>query len=201
MTDKQSLIPSHVPPPPPGPPPPPPPPSYPGESPVAYVAPMPVSQQYVQPPHTAGLGGDWHHGLCGCCSSSQCGPTCCVGTWCCFPCLYADASNKANLGISQVLSGRTESWDYWGTCCGLACLADCVPCGGVIMRFMLRNEIIKKYGMVEEGPVATFCYSWCCTPCSQCQMLNEIIERENFVFDTPWSVHSGLVMGQLPPQV
>ena len=71
-----------------------------------------------------------------------------------------------------------SEYDYYLTCCGLCCGADIIPCGGIIFRYILRDAIIEKYGIINEDPVTSFGYTCCCMGCSQCQMLNEIMVIE-----------------------
>merc|ERR1711939_1133096 len=150
-------------------------------------------------------GGDWAHGICGCTSAKECGFTCCFGMICCTPCLEADIAAKSNTGMGKIIwpsdsehdKQQRESYDCGLTFCALCCMV--VPCQDVIVNFLLRRAVIKKYGMVDEGDITSGFLSYCCCTqgCAKCQQMNEIVVRENYTYSSCCTVVPTASQGQV----
>uniref|UniRef100_A0A7S0JDM8 Uncharacterized protein n=1 Tax=Calcidiscus leptoporus TaxID=127549 RepID=A0A7S0JDM8_9EUKA len=52
----------------------------------------------------------------------------------------------------------------------------------LITRFVLRQELVRKYN-IDENDCTTFCCVFWCGSCAACQQSNEMFEREGLVFD------------------
>merc|ERR1711982_260329 len=95
---------------------------------------------------------DWKNSMLGCFGNRG---TCCCVSWC-YPCaVYRDA----------------EALNKSGLLCGLlSCIVPCIP------TMLLRSEAREKYG-IEGSTAGDAVAAFCCTPCVQCQVGNEIEER------------------------
>jgi len=78
---------------------------------------------------------------------------------------------------------------WCGECCLLSGCADAAmglfglpAIAQVVTRFMLRMEVVRKYGIEEDGCQTFFCVFFC-APCAMCQQTNELFEREGLRFD------------------
>lgn len=156
-----------------------------------------------------GKSGVWQQGLFTCCGRSD-GPTAlsctCILASCCFQnCTYADAAFKSETDILTIMNNplkvkdersiprqtsRTEAlkWGIWPTCMALEGIGNCcIPLSDVGVRWRLRHALIKRY-QIHEEETENFFTVCCCVWCALDQMLNEIMEREDMVFDGPCSV-------------
>ena len=102
-------------------------------------------------------------GPCGCCDN---GFGNCLQMFCCLPCHYGKAMDKAQF-----------SGGFLPNCC---CML--FPCG-LCLAVANRGNIRQKYG-IQGGNVITDCIETCCVCiyCEPCRSIQEIQRREGEVF-------------------
>ena len=110
----------------------------------------------------------WDSRLLCCCDNPDFGVNCVVQSVCCQPCIMASA-----MGWSECSSPVL-------TFVGLTC---CVQAPiGQLTGFLARRHVVEKYKIVEN-PVASCLTVCCCLPCSNLQVVNEVVRQEDLSYE------------------
>ena len=104
---------------------------------------------------------DWYIGPCGCCEN---GLGNCVQMFCCLPCHYGKAMDKAQINGGLLIN----------------CCCFCLPC----LHCMNHANVRQKYG-IQGGNAVLDCFETCCVCiyCGPCRDIQEIQRREKEVFN------------------
>ena len=127
----------------------------------------------------------WSDGLCSCFDD----PKICCQTCCCNLCSVTSMYHKHETGEPGCNCGT--GCLLW--LCSGCCLAACLPINGGLSCFAtggLRRIIIDRYNLNNEGVCMSCCITYCCVPCSQCQIQREMAIRNE---------HCGGVCADPPP--
>mmetsp|Transcript_24897 Transcript_24897/g.50537 ORF Transcript_24897/g.50537 Transcript_24897/m.50537 type:complete len:129 (+) Transcript_24897:54-440(+) len=107
------------------------------------------------------MSNNWETGICGCFDVKDCGPGCCIKLYCGGPCIWGAAMEKAGVG------------SCCACCLGIGCTYTtlCVGCYG-------RKLIAEKYN-IQEDACMQILLSLFCGCCSDIQVINQILIKEN----------------------
>jgi Cys-rich protein (TIGR01571 family) len=111
-----------------------------------------------------GVHRTWDTGLCDCFAESYS----CLDVACCLPC-------QISRQCSSLDGAEDTMMDCCYCCCSTAALSQGVP--GSVVAAIIRYRVIEKFGISNEGAIATFFLGTFCFPCSMCQTHRELSAR------------------------
>jgi Cys-rich protein (TIGR01571 family) len=134
-----------------------------GDPAAKYNTPQPVAvvAQYAQPMT------DWTSGLVDCQGAPDC-----LEAWFCGCCVLGHMAGKFN--EINGAGGSGGQADCVVTCCGY--LSGLCPCciGEQLYTFLLRREVIERYGITTESICKSAMCVCCCSPCVVAQSRREM---------------------------
>lgn len=111
----------------------------------------------------------WETGLFECCQVKDAGPFCCVQHCCCQPCVVASAMKNAGLKDSDLV------------CIGLT-LGGERSALDEVAGYIARRKVVDKY-KIDETEGRSCAYATCCMACSNVQIVNTLMTREDLVYE------------------